>query len=236
MPTITTFSNPSMSGSSATSSISMCLDNDEVLRASENFQKALIERYRDHPATLGYDLWNEGGLSECYCESTQEKFREWLKDKYGTLENLSKAWHRYSFATWENVRPPVGNAGAYPDAIDWVEFRNDNKARLFHRRVELFRSLDSKNLITAHGMARSLEQISTAQNEWRSAEEVDVWGVTWIAARNGNEPWRQFQSIDLVRAGSRGKPFWHAEAQAGPLWMQPQVPRSCQGRWTNCRC
>ncbi|MDQ3701872.1 MAG: beta-galactosidase trimerization domain-containing protein, partial [Chloroflexota bacterium] len=26
-----------------------------------------------------------------------------------------------------------------------------------------------------------------------------------------------------VRAGSRGKPFWHAETQAGPLWLQPQV-------------
>jgi beta-galactosidase len=26
-----------------------------------------------------------------------------------------------------------------------------------------------------------------------------------------------------VRSGARGKPFWHAEAQAGPLWMQPQV-------------
>jgi beta-galactosidase len=29
--------------------------------------------------------------------------------------------------------------------------------------------------------------------------------------------------VDVVRAGSRGKPFWHAEAQGGPLWMQPQV-------------
>jgi len=26
-----------------------------------------------------------------------------------------------------------------------------------------------------------------------------------------------------VRAGSRGKPFWHAEATGGPLWLQPQV-------------
>ena len=30
-------------------------------------------------------------------------------------------------------------------------------------------------------------------------------------------------AVDLVRAGARGKPFWHAEAQAGPLWLQPQV-------------
>jgi beta-galactosidase len=26
-----------------------------------------------------------------------------------------------------------------------------------------------------------------------------------------------------VRSASRGKPFWHAETYAGPLWMQPQV-------------
>jgi beta-galactosidase len=44
-----------------------------------------------------------------------------------------------------------------------------------------------------------------------------------VASRQGNQPWKQWHAVDLVRAGSQGKPFWHAEAQAGPLWMQPQV-------------
>jgi len=215
---------PTMGGSSATSSIDMCLDNEDVLRAAEKFQTALIEKYRYHPAMLGYDLWNEMHFSECRCEATQEKFREWLKKKYGSLEALGRAWHRYSFARWEFVRPPASRSGGYADAIDWVEFRNDNKSRLLHRRVKLFRSLDKKNLITGHGLARSLEQHPSTQNEWRDAAEFDVFGFTWVASRNGNEPWRQFQALDLVRAGSRGKPFWHAEAEAGSLWMQPQVP------------
>jgi hypothetical protein len=64
---------------------------------------------------------------------------------------------------------------------------------------------------------------SATTHEWRSASEVDIWGFTWVASRKGNEPWKQFHAVDLVRAGARGKPFWHAEAQAGPLWMQPQV-------------
>ncbi len=38
-----------------------------------------------------------------------------------------------------------------------------------------------------------------------------------------NDPWMQFQAVDLVRGAARGKPFWHAEATGGPLWMQPQV-------------
>jgi beta-galactosidase len=76
----------------------------------------------------------------------------------------------------------------------------------------------------AHDVAGTLESLpSSAHHEWRSSAEVDTWGFTFIASRKGDEPWKQFQAVDLVRGGSRGKPFWHAEAEAGPLWMQPQV-------------
>jgi beta-galactosidase len=78
--------------------------------------------------------------------------------------------------------------------------------------------------VVAHGVGLSLEGLPSATyDEWRSAAEVETWGFTWVASRKGSEPWKQFHAVDLVRAGSRGKPFWHAEAQAGPLWMQPQV-------------
>ena len=215
---------PVMGGSSATGGINMCLDNEDVLREAEKFQKALIDRYRDHPATLGYDLWNEMHYGECFCEATREKFREWLKEKYGSIDALGKAWNRYSIAKWENIQPPVQKNG-YPDAIDWVEFLNDNKSRLLHRRVELFRSLDDKNLITGHTafVARSITPYPATQCDWRDAAEFDIFGYTWVTSRNGNNPWMQFQAVDFVRSASRGKPFWHAEAEAGSLWMQPQV-------------
>src|SRR5699024_4030395 len=51
----------------------------------------------------------------------------------------------------------------------------------------------------------------------------EVYGMTWIAARKGNQAWRHFYAADLTRAASRGKPFWHAERQGGPLGPQPQV-------------
>ena len=94
----------------------------------------------------------------------------------------------------------------------------------FDWRIKLFRKLDPKHRITAHGVSGTLISLpSASHNEWRSAAEVDIWGLTWIAARQGDEPWKQYQAVDLVRGGARGKPFWHAEAQGGPLWMQPQV-------------
>ncbi len=195
----------------------------DVLREAEKFQTALVERYRDHPALLGYDLWNEMHNPDCRCEATQEKFREWLKEKYGTLEALGRAWNRYSMAQWGFVRPRQGRGG-YADAIDWMEFRYDNKSRLLNRRIELFRRLDRKNLVTGHtAFVASTRPLPVGQDDWRDAAGFDVYGYTFVASRNGNAPWMQFQAVDFVRAAARGKPFWHAEAEAGSLWMQPQV-------------
>src|SRR5260370_14919043 len=95
----------------------LCLDNDDVLGEAGKFLTALVERYRDKPATLGYDVWNKGGVQECYCRATQAKFREWLKAKYRSLEALGRAWHRYSFGDWESVHPPPGT-GDDPDSLD----------------------------------------------------------------------------------------------------------------------
>lgn len=207
---------PSVSGSSATGSAPLCLDNDDVLERAGKFLTALVDRYRDKPALLGYDVWNEGSVQECYCPATQAKFRAWLKAKYGSIEALGRAWHRYSFADWDSVHPPHSSTG-YPDSLDWLAFRRDDAMRLLHWRTDLIRRLDPKSKITAHGTGAFTEI------EWRTAADVDSYGYTWVASRHTNEPWMQFHAVDLVRSASRGKPFWHAEATGGPLWMQPQV-------------
>jgi beta-galactosidase len=208
----------------------LCLDNAEVQAAAERFLITLIERYRNHPALLGYDLWNEntfdGGSPHkmyCYCEASKRKMREWLQVRYPSLGALGTAWQRYGYETWDDVEPPENFAG-YPESLDWLQFRIDNEFRLLDWRVKLFRRLDPHHLIVAHVVAGTLESLpSSAHNEWRSAEKVDVWGMTWVASRKGNAPWLQYQALDLVRGGARGKPFWHAEAEGGPLWMQPQL-------------
>ncbi|MCU1262235.1 MAG: Beta-galactosidase [Bryobacterales bacterium] len=223
--------NSSIGGSSASGGFpGLCLDNPEVRAAAEKFLVALVEHYRNHPALLSYDLWNEntynGGSPRkmyCYCDATKRKLRDWLRGRYGTLEKTARTWGRYSYSTWDDVEPPY-DFGGYADSLDWLQFRIDDAFELFRWRTALFRNHDPNHLVMAHGVAGTLESLpSSAHDEWRSSAEVDVWGFTFVASRKGDEPWKQFQAVDLVRGGSRGKPFWHAEAEAGPLWMQPQV-------------
>jgi beta-galactosidase len=203
----------------------LCLDHDGVRAAAERFLTALVTRYRDHPGLGGYDVWNECNMpaAYCYCPATVAAFRAWLQQRYPSLEALGKTWHRYSYASWDDVQPPR-SFGGYPDSLDWLQFRIEHAYGRLRWRVSLIRRLDASHPITAHGIATGLFGLADAcADEWRAAAEVDSYGFTWIAARKGNEPWKQWHAVDLVRAGSRGKPFWHAEAQAGPLWMQPQV-------------
>ncbi len=220
-----------VSGSSAVGGFpGLCLDNADVKALAQNFHTKLIEHYRGHPALLGYDLWNETtydggryGKMNCFCEASKAKLREWLKAKYGSLEGVAKTWHRPSFAEWDDVEPPRDFSG-YPESLDFLQHRIDKAYELFDWRIAMYRKLDPKHLVTAHGTATAIEDYpQTSHHEWMAAKRVDVYGLTWVQSRHGAEPWRQWQSFDLVRSGSRGKPFWHAEAQAGPLWMQPQL-------------
>jgi beta-galactosidase len=221
-----------MSGSCVTGGFpGLCLDNEDYKEAAARFLRELVNRYKDHPGLGGYDIWNECnyGRDTCYCAATDAKFQDWLKEKYGDLRALGEAWHRHSFAEWEDVTPPR-SLGPYPHTLDWLQFRIENAYRLMRWRAKLIRSLDAEHPITAHGVAGSLTNMAPGgADDWRAAAEVESYGYTWGSCRHGDEPWKQFHAVDLVRASCRGKPFWHSEAYAGPLWMASNVLNKPRG-------
>ncbi|MHB1355022.1 MAG: beta-galactosidase [Anaerolineae bacterium] len=216
-----------MSGGCATGGFGAgpCLDHPQARELAGNFLARLVERYKDHPALLGYDIMNECvyGHNTCYCPATLERFREWLQRKYGDLPTLNKAWYRYSFVDWSDVMAPPTLA-IYPECMDWLTFRRENYYAQMQWRVDVIRSLDQSSLVTAHGIAASITDLAQGGvDDWTAASKVQVYGFTWVASRKGSEPWKQWHAVDLVRAATKDKPFWHTEAQGGPLWLQTQV-------------
>jgi beta-galactosidase len=64
---------------------------DEV----EKITAELGRRFGNNPAVWGWQLDNElshYGKDFCYCDSCQNKFRGWLKQKYGTIGRLNTDW------------------------------------------------------------------------------------------------------------------------------------------------
>ncbi len=204
----------------------LCLDHPTGRELGEAFLTRMATRYRGHPGLGGYDVWNECATytdEHCYCPATTARFQEWLRRRYGAVEALEESWSRFGLRDFSDVRAPRVR-GAYPEVIDWFEFRVDHHQELLRWRIETIRAADPDARITAHGLGRMTSVAAMqAADDWRSAAQVDSFGFTWVAARHDSSSWRHYQAADLTRSAAAGKPFWHSEAQGGPLWLQPQV-------------
>jgi beta-galactosidase len=66
--------------------------------ATARIVTALAERYASHPAVIGWQMDNEysskdqGRLGFDQSETSHRAFRDWLRGRYETIENLNRAW------------------------------------------------------------------------------------------------------------------------------------------------
>jgi beta-galactosidase len=214
----------------------LCLDYTEIKEMVGRFLTELVNRYKDHPAMGGYDVWNECNLrssafSNSYTDATAEKFRLWAKKKYGDLKTLGEVWHRFSYTDWEQLMPPR-TVGVYPDYMDWLHFKVDNAFDLMKWKVDLIRGLDPHNAITAHGVDdKVLERMHiAADHPWKAGAMVDTYGFTGGSSEaRYRGVWKHWISMDITRSGANGKPFWSAEMASGPNWFWDYkgLPRDC---------
>ncbi|MGN0814132.1 MAG: beta-galactosidase [Candidatus Coproplasma sp.] len=87
----------------------------------------LAKRYAHHPAVVGWHISNEYG-GECYCPLCQQAFREFLKNKYGTIENLNKAYWAafwsHTYDSFDQIEAPavLTERSVHGLNIDWFRF------------------------------------------------------------------------------------------------------------------
>ena len=97
------------------------------------FVDRLATRYADHPALALWHIGNEYGchVSDCYCDVSAASFRDWLRTRYGSLDQLNDAWSTafwsQRYTDWEQVLPPR-TAPAFPNPaqrLDYTRFSSD---------------------------------------------------------------------------------------------------------------
>ena len=106
-------------------------NSSEIFREKvKKLDGLLARRYAHHPALVLWHVSNEM-YGTCHCPACQENFRRWLKQKYGTLENLNREYwsgfwsHRYQ--DWEELESPAphGETAVHALALDYRRFYSD---------------------------------------------------------------------------------------------------------------
>lgn len=214
-----------------------CIDHAGVRAEIVKFLNELSRRANRSSALYGWDVWSEPHVINwaefpylsnpefCFCPSSQARFREWLKVKYGGIDALNVAWYR-GFERWEQVEPPRGSTIlSYTDYLDWRTFIDDKLAGDLKTRVESIRSADSSHPITSHAAVPGLFTSPTdgygEPDDWKMAETADYFGTSLYPKHSGSvRPWPYpmiAAGLDFTRSSGRSydKGFWIGELQAG---------------------
>lgn len=205
---------------------SICHDNPEILARAETFIENIVTRYRDSSGLFGWISGNEphivyGDLT-CYCTHTKNRFREWLKCKYGEIEALNDAWADYSnWSSFGEVEPPTIKLrpwGSHTAWQDWRNFIDENHARLVGWIGQTIKRYDPVHPTKVNVILSLVNTTESAADPWRMAPISDIFGTSiFVYTFEGNYPHLIAQNMDLVRSCAKAcdRDAWVDEIQAG---------------------
>lgn len=116
----------------------------------------LAEHFKDNPAVWGWQIDNEPShysFSYDYSENAQQKYREWLKNKYKDIETLNDVWGNafwsQTYSDFSQIRIPnqkVLPGTANPHAmLDYKRYTADEAAEFVNMQARILRSIISEN-------------------------------------------------------------------------------------------
>ena len=192
---------------------------------SRSITTAMAKHFASNPAVIGWQIDNEFG-DRCYCSVCRANFLDWLKQRYGTLDELNMCcgtifWSQ-TYSDWRQIPLPLTNLGAPPNpslALDFKRFVSDTYVSFQQEQIEILRSHCPSHFITHDMMGFEYDGL----NYFDLAKPLDF--VSW-----NNYPigyWHKWAytpaSPALSHASMRGlknKNFWVMEQQAGPTGWQ----------------
>lgn len=134
-----------------------CPSSDEYRSAAAAIADQVAARYAAHPAVRMWHAGNEYG-QVCFCDRCAERFRDWLRARYGTLDALNAAWATtvwsQGYGEWAEILPP--RAAPYhrnpSQELDFRRFGSDLLLDLYREQKAIVRRHDPDRPVTTNLM------------------------------------------------------------------------------------
>lgn len=195
-------------------------------RAATALASKLAERYGQHPAVVMWHVHNEYGapISDSYDEHSVVAFRGWLRERYGSLDALNRAWGTrfwgQSYGEWDEIDAPRMSASVSNQAqrLDFQRFTSDALLACYIAERDAIRA-HSDRPITTNFMATNCPSV----DYWKWAKEVDIVANDhYLVAERPDNHVLLAMDADLTRSLAASRPWILMEHSTSAVNWQPR--------------
>lgn len=189
-----------------------CPTSPTYQKYSVALAKKLAERYKDYDNIVAWHISNEFG-GECYCENCEKGFRNWLKERYVTMEKLNRAWNTafwgHTFYDWDEVVLPdirsehfdVDRTMAQGISLDYRRFMSDAILQCYIREYDAV-----KQIIPDASITTNLMGFYKPLNYFEWAKHMDF--ISWDNYPANEDSYAKIaMAHDLMRGIKKQEPF-----------------------------
>lgn len=149
----------------------------------QEINQKLAEHFGKRSSLVMWHISNEYS-GACYCNLCQQAFRDWLKAKYQTLDNLNHAWWNtfwsHNYSDWSQIVAPgphseEGNKGLN---LDWKRFETAQTISFIENEIAPLREITPQIPVTTNLMSgNSKMDVFSDLNYQEIAKHLDL--VSW---------------------------------------------------------
>ena len=186
------------------------------------FARTLVGRYQAHPALYAFGLCNELGAGFVSCSSSAEsRFREWLRNKYGDIGALNRAWagQRWSrrHQSFDEVFLPVSTVSQVsPERmLDLERFHSDEIITYMGRLSEVVHTLAPQAREVTNHWSENQDRGFDYLKAYRDL--IDLPGAGFYPGINPEDRDAVIGACMVLthRIAETGAPIWCVEFQTG---------------------
>ena len=202
-----------------------CYTSPVYRQKTSELNRKLAERYKNHPGLILWHISNELG-GDCHCELCQERFRNWLKEKYhNNLDELNSAWWTgfwsHKFNSWSQIESPspLGEMQVHGHNLDWRRFVSDMHIDFYKSEIAPIREITPNIPVTTNFMGDYPRMgLFGGINYGDFAKEVDI--VSWDEYPAWHNNWETTEELasnvgfvhDVYISLKGGQPVWIMES------------------------
>ncbi|MFS0691603.1 beta-galactosidase [Streptomyces nitrosporeus] len=188
--------------------------------------EAMATRYADHPALVAWHISNELGCHNVYdySDDAAGAFRDWLRARYGTVEELNRAWATsfwsQHYGDWAQIQPPrLAASHANPtQQLDFKRFSSDALKDYLRAERAVLRRITPSVPATTNFMVMSG---TTGMNYPEWADEIDFVSNDHYAHPGPQRLDELSFSAALTHSIARGEPWFLMEHSTSAVNWQP---------------